>query len=94
MPGLRSVLEWLVINAAFVALNIFGALILFGLFSAARVIAPSAIENPWVTYPLGILGVAATLVTAARVCGFIGRRPPDPARARVKSRQATTTTVD
>lgn len=80
---MRALLGFAVINAFFVAMNAFGAVLLYALFKGGQFVAPSAIEHPWVSYPLGIAGLAVTLWLSFKSVRFIERRLARlPARGR------------
>lgn len=78
---MKSVAEFVLLNAVFIAMNLLGAGILLGLFKAGQAISPALMEQPLFTYPLGLAGIALTLWLSFRGMRFIVR-VPRPYRAR------------
>jgi len=84
LVAVRGPLVFLAVNALLVAMNALAACALLGLFSLGGWLAPGLMEMPWITYPLGILGMGGALFISFRSIAFIDRwlsRNPGRARA-------------
>jgi hypothetical protein len=80
----KSVAAFIAVNLFFVALNALGAAILFGLFRLGQQLTPELMEQPFFVYPLGLVGIGATIWCAIKAVQIIGRRlSRGPARGRV-----------
>ena len=71
---MKAVAAFCAVNLFFVALNVLGAGILFGLFRLGQVLVPGLMNEPSVVLPLGILGVATTIWCAYKAMHLMGRR--------------------
>lgn len=72
---MRSVFQFIVVNALFVAINVLAALILVALFKAGHFVSPDLMGSPFVAYALGILGVTLTIWGVWWWIRFINRSP-------------------